>query len=153
LFEAARAWSPGEHISVEHLVSGVGLARLYRFCGRQQATADSLLDWQDPQLNAWLVTTAQVEVDSVQARTLRLFARLIAREAANLALQNWCDGGVVITGGLAIRIAEFLSENAFIEAFVDKGTYQTWLASWPVRLCTNADAPLWGLHPLALQDC
>jgi glucokinase len=116
--------------SVERVVSGPGLADIYRhFGGGEEATTDSAALWQ----------RAIDGGDPVAARALALFVRCLGSVAGDIALAHGAMG-VAITGGLANRVADLLRGADFAARFLDKGRYRERMARIPVRLLT-ADEP------------
>lgn len=129
------------HVSYERLLSGDGLEEIYRFSSaRQPAGTDEKAALQAPAITQ----AAMQRRDSVAAQAVRLFAKILAAEAANLALKGLATGGVYIGGGIPPRILPFLQEPAFLQAFVAKGRYRNLLADLPVKVLLNPRVALEG---------
>ena len=134
-------------VSWERVLSGPGLADLYRFvrarCGEPEpAPLSARLEAEDP---AAVVTEEGLAGrDAACARTLELFARLTGAEAGDLALRTLAVGGVFIGGGIAPRIRKVLEGGAFLRAFVEKGRFEPLLRRVPVHLVLDPGAPLEG---------
>jgi glucokinase len=135
------------HVSWERVLSGPGLADLFRF---------SLEDAGLPE-PAWFleaeragdpvpaISAAGLEGRcETSARTLELFARLYGEEAGNLALKIMATGGVWVGGGIAPKIVRVLAGGAFVEGFLAKGRMRGLLRSVPVRLVLDDHAALHG---------
>ncbi|MBD3872720.1 MAG: glucokinase, partial [Acidobacteria bacterium] len=97
----------GAQVSWERVLSGPGLADLYRYMLERAGKPEP--DWfveadraGDP---TPAISTAGLEDrDEVCARTLEVFARLYGEEAGNLALKVMAAGGVWVGGGIAPKI-------------------------------------------------
>lgn len=126
----------------EKLISGQGLSRIYRFfCSSSSPqTGDSKLD---PSV---IVDRAKQKNDPNAVKALDLFIDLIASEAANVALQYYSDSGVIIAGGVPLKIAELIDRDHFVKRFRQHATFSNWLGSVPLVFCTNYFAPIVGLQ-------
>ncbi len=135
------------HVSWERVLSGPGLADLFRF----------MLEEADEKEPGWFVE-AERAGDPVPAisraaldgynetafQTLELFAMFYGEEAANLALKLMATGGVWIGGGIAPKILPFLENGAFMEGFLAKGRMQPLLEKMPVKVILEDRAALLG---------
>lgn len=128
-----------DHVSVERVVSGPGLVRIYdHFRGTEPRPP--ALQVEDPAPGITARALAGECPHCVAA--LELFVEAYADEAANLALK--CNAGVVwLTGGITPRILPFV-RRLFRPAFVAKGRYGAWLETVPVRVVLHPDAGLLG---------
>ncbi|MDR1662201.1 MAG: glucokinase [Azoarcus sp.] len=97
-------------VSLEMLLSGRGIERLYRFVSGLPPDAPLAHD-------AAAITAAALAGEAAAAETLRFFARLLATAAGNLALTVLASGGVYLTGGIVPRILPFLREPEVVETF------------------------------------
>lgn len=134
-------------VSQERVVSGLGLADLYRFVRLRSGEPEPealrrRLAAEDP---GRVVTEAALAgTDAVCERTLSLFCSLYGAEAGDLALKTLAVGGVFLGGGIAPRILPALQAGGFLEAFVDKGRFTGLLRGMPVWVVTEPRAPLLG---------
>jgi glucokinase len=145
LFQFALTSNAPDNLCLEYFVSGMGLPRLYQFLAGQ-----SMAIIAKPLTSTALVVQGLENPDnSLAGSALFWLIEMLAREAANLALQNSCDAGIVICGGLAKRLRPLLERPNFAKHFQARGAFSAWLADLPVRLCTNTEAPLWGCWELA----
>jgi glucokinase len=108
LCEALLAWHG--RVSLEMLLSGQGIERLYRFVSG--LPPDAPLD-----RGAAAIATAALAGETPAVETLRFFARLLAAAAGNFALTVLPYGGLYLSGGIAPRILPFLCEPEVIEVF------------------------------------
>jgi glucokinase len=151
-------WLRARHgrVSYERVLSGQGLADLYRFLtethrGAASATvAHRFATAEDP---AAIVTEAALDGSCERARlALERFVAVYGAEAGNLALKALAVNGVYVGGGIAPRILPFLSAGAFARAFAAKGRLSPMLERIPVRLILDDRAALWGAAAVALHE-
>ncbi len=129
-------------VTFESVLSGPGLSRLHAAL-RMSRGLHTL-----PRAPAE-VTAAAAGGESVAIDTLRLFWRLAARCAGDLALAFLPHGGVTLAGGVLPRLVEWLDEQDFREAFTAKKPMDALARAIPTRLLTEPDAALTGLAALA----
>ena len=151
------AWLADRHgrASVERVLSGRGLADLYRFLsatgrgGESPGFADRFLSAADP---AALVSEAALERSCERAElALGMFVDAYGAEAGNLALRVLPGEGLYLGGGIAPRVRTALLEARFLEAFRDKAPMAEMMRRFPVRMILDARAALWGAAHLALD--
>lgn len=127
-------------VSVERILSGPGLAQLYRFCW-----AEADMPGTPPAMSAAEITDAALERrDGVAVRALSLFTRIFGQTAGDLALVSQCLGGVYLAGGIAPRILPILQQGTFLEGFRDKGRFSAWMERVPVYVVLDEDVGLKG---------
>lgn len=140
-----------EHVSWERVLSGNGFGYLYDFlistgfgsdCSAILAVNETKSIIEDR--NAVISRLGINNEDPVCVEVVRLFAELYAAEAGNLALKCLSTGGVFIGGGIGPKIRPALENEAFLNAFSNKGRFQPLLSKMSVKLSVNADAPLIG---------
>ncbi|HEX7124294.1 MAG TPA: glucokinase, partial [Thermodesulfobacteriota bacterium] len=142
-----------DRVSVERVVSGPGLYRIYRFLrdtGRGEEPvwlAEALRRGDPPRV---VSEAALAGRSGLCAQALDLFVSLYGAEAGNLALKTMATGGVFVAGGIAPRIVEKLKDGRFMEAFVAKGRLESILAAIPVRVILNDTAALLGAARYAM---
>jgi glucokinase len=129
-------------VSWERLLSGPGLANIYRFLVEEAGGDGFLLD--DPDPAAAISAAAQGSSDALATRALDLFVRVLGRQAGNLALTVVSTGGIYLAGGIAPRILWRLERPDFLEALCEKGRLSPLLQAMPVRVITTPDAGLLG---------
>lgn len=114
-------WGEHAHVSVERVVSGMGLENLHRAIG--------LLDHGGlPPLPAVEITRrALAGNDPVCEEALELLCRLLGGAAGNLALTLGARGGIYIGGGIVGHLGGFFARSGFRAAFEAKGRFQPWL--------------------------
>ncbi len=133
---------PAEPVVVETLLSGPGLARLHGALAQAEGRAPDLRA-------APAIVAAALAGDASAAATLRLFWRLLARIAGDLALAFLARGGVTLAGGVLPRLVPFFDAADFASAFADKGARADIAGAVPVRVITDSRALLEGLAAFA----
>jgi glucokinase len=134
-------------VSWERVLSGSGLADLYRFMLGETGQPEP--DWfvearrsGDP---TPAVSAAGLAGEcEVAALTLDLFAHLYGEEAGNLALKLMATGGVWVGGGIAPKILPVLEGGAFLDGFLAKGRMRPLLEAIPVHVVLDDRAALLG---------
>jgi glucokinase len=142
-----------ERVSYERVLSGPGLADLYRFfsdTGRGDeppAVARRFAEAPDP---AVVVTETALDGSCERSRRVMLeFVTIYGAEAGNLALQCVALGGVFLGGGIAPRIRSFLHKPQFLRAFRDKGRLTPVVETIPIAVILDPRTALWGAAAFA----
>ncbi len=132
-------------VSVEMLLSGPGLERIYEFiCFQHDIDPDSAR-----RSAASISSTAMMGMDPLAVKTLELFVEIYGAQAGNLALISLATGGVFIAGGIAPKILSLLGSERFLNAFCDKPPMQDLLRSIPIRVVLNTRCGLLGAVQVA----
>lgn len=139
------------HVSVERVLSGSGLTRIFKYLQTNSAT---LTDFTPIDLNedsgAAVSKLAQEDHHPVAVQSLELFAEIYGAYAGNLALAGLCRNGVYIAGGIAPKIIDILRSGGFMRAFSAKGRFSRLMRDIPVHVITNPNASLLGAEHEAL---
>lgn len=130
-------------VTSEAVLSGEGLARLHRARLASLGIEAPAID------QAAVVARAGVDAAGPEADTVRLFWRLVARFAGDLALIYAARGGVTLAGGVLPRLVGLLDEAAFRTAFEAKAPMDALMRAMPTRLLTKPEAVLSGLAAIA----
>ena len=135
------------HASYERVLSGPGLANIYRFLRARSHVAEPA--WLSEQIAAGDHAAAISEAalagrDPVCVHALSMFCDIYGSEAANLALKVLALGGVFLGGGIAPKILPMLTNGAFVKAFLSKGRLNEILRRIEVRVALNPAAGLLG---------
>lgn len=124
-------------VSVERMVSGPGLANIYEALasieGRSINASDDTTLW----------TAALEGADSLAAAALDRFCLILGAVAGDIALTHRA-AGVVIAGGLGLRLANYLPQSGFAQRFAAKGRFEALMARIPVKLITHPQPGLLG---------
>ncbi|MDZ8053485.1 MAG: glucokinase [Aulosira sp. ZfuVER01] len=147
-----------QRVSVERVVSGMGIVSIYQFLRDQKIAAESpdiaqvVRIWEqeagkpeksvDP--GAIIGTAALQGRDRLCEQTMHLFVELYGAEAGNLAIKLLPYGGLYIAGGIAPKILPLMQEGSFLLNFTQKGRMRSLLEEIPVYIILNQQVGLIG---------
>lgn len=141
-------WPRHPHVSWEHVASGPGIFRIYRFLrdtGRDRADEElerELASGVDP---SPVITARAIKGDStICVRTLDLWLYFLGAEAGNLALKSLCRGGLFIGGGVIPNIIELFRRPAFFLGLENKGRMSGIIKDMPIYAVTDQYAAIYG---------
>ena len=124
-------------VSVERVVSGPGIVDIYEALAAMEGRAIQPLDDR----TLWQLGTSGE--DSLAAAAVDRFCLSLGAVAGDIALaQGAC--GVVIAGGLGLRIRDTLLQSGFASRFRAKGRFEGLMAGLPVKLITHPQPGLFG---------
>ena len=144
------AWLSAKYgrVSYERVLSGPGLADLYRFfrdTRRGDEPAEFGMRFDHASEPAAVVTEAALDGTCERARlTLERFVAIYGAEAGNLALKALALGGVFVGGGIAPKLLPFLERGGFMRGFFDKGRLSPLLTRIPVAIVLDPKTAVWG---------
>jgi glucokinase len=131
-------------VTVESVLSGAGLARLDTAlraqAGDEAACADGAL-----------VSVRAEAGDAIALAAVRLFGRLLARVAGDLALAYKATGGVFIAGGIAPKLLPLFDQVEMRTAFSHKPPMDALMRDLPLWIVTGSDPAERGLAKVALD--
>ncbi|MBD2676293.1 MULTISPECIES: glucokinase [Nostoc] len=147
-----------QRISVERVVSGMGIVAIYQFLRDRKFASESpdiaqiVRTWEqeagkeeksvDP--GAAIGTAALQKRDRLCEQTLQLFIDAYGAEAGNLALKLLPYGGLYIAGGIAPKILPLIQNSDFLFNFTQKGRMRSLLEEIPVYIILNSQVGLIG---------
>ncbi|MEH2067079.1 MAG: glucokinase [Nostoc sp.] len=147
-----------QRVSVERVVSGMGIVSIYQFLRDRKFATESpdiakiVRTWEqeagqeersvDP--GAVIGTAAVEKRDRLSEQTLQLFIEAYGTEAGNLALKLLPYGGLYIAGGIAPKILPLIKESGFLLNFTQKGRMRPLLEDIPVYIILNQQVGLIG---------
>jgi glucokinase len=147
-----------QRVSVERVVSGLGITSIYQFLrDRKIATespeiAQAVRTWEqeagkaektiDP--GAFIGSAALEKSDRLSEQTIQLFVEAYGAEAGNLALKLLPYGGLYIAGGIAPKILPLMQNGSFLTNFTQKGRMGSLLEEIPVHIILNQQVGLIG---------
>ncbi|MBU7587389.1 MAG: glucokinase [Nostoc sp. TH1S01] len=147
-----------QRVSVERVVSGLGIVAIYQFLrDRKHATespeiAQIVRTWEqeagqpeksvDP--GAVIGKAAVQKSDRLSEQTLQLFVDAYGAEAGNLALKLLPYGGLYVAGGIAPKILPLIQNGSFLLNFTQKGRMRSLLEEVPVYIILNPQVGLIG---------
>ncbi len=137
------------HVSFERILSGPGLANIYRFfrdtghAPEPDWLAARFAEGGDP--GRIVSEMALDDKDANCSAALDLFAALYGAEAGNLALKALAMGGVFLAGGIAAKVIPALTRgDAFLKGFFAKGRFTDLMKNLHVSIALDPKAPLQG---------
>lgn len=151
-------WLRGKYgrVSYERILSGPGLADLYRFfreTRRGQEPEAIALRFDHAEQPAAVVTETALDGSCERARlTLDRFISIYGAEAGNLALKAMALGGLYVGGGIAPRMLPAITRGGFVRAFFEKGRLSPLLARVPVSVVLDSRTALYGAAARALLE-
>jgi glucokinase len=132
-------------VSVERIVAGPGIVAIYETLAAIEGRAINRLD------DKTIWTRALEGTDSLAAAALDRFCLALGAVAGDLALTHG-PKGVVIAGGLGLRLKDHLLGSGFGDRFVAKGRFRNLMASIPVKLITHPQPGLFGAAAAFAQE-
>lgn len=139
-------------VSVEHVVSGPGLARIYEFLCAGLPRAPALRARARREGAAAISCHALERNDALACRALDLFIACYGAVAGDHALAVTARGGVYIAGGIAPKILSRLAAGGFIAAFNAKGAQARLNLKVPVEVITTERLGLLGAALIAARE-
>lgn len=134
-----------DRVTVETLLSGPGLLRLYHGLCAQRGHSPVCAVPNDV-LEGCLALTEEAARDAVL-----LFTRLLGRFAGDLALIFGASGGVFLGSGIVPRLGAMLEEGPFRAAFDRKAPFDSFARSIPTAVLVYPEPALVGLALLARE--
>jgi glucokinase len=132
-------------VSAERVVSGPGIVAIYE-------TLADLEHRTVPRLDDKAIWAAALdEGDSLAVAALDRFCMSLGSVAGDLALAHGSNG-VVIAGGLGLRLKDHIRQSGFAERFAAKGRFQGRMAAIPVKLITYPQPGLFGAAAAFAQE-
>lgn len=127
-------------VTLEHVLSGAGLARIHEFVRERGGFAQSvglgaMMQAADPA--AVIAHHAIERADPLACAVLDLFIACYGAAAGDHALNVMARGGVFVAGGIAPKILPRLRTGGFVAAFNDKGVYSGHVRRIPVHVVIN----------------
>ncbi|TPG09664.1 glucokinase [Sphingomonas oligophenolica] len=132
-------------VSTERVVAGPAIVAIYETLaeleGRAVPSRDDRAIW----------TEALEGTDSIALAALDRFCLSLGAVAGDLALAHGATG-VVIAGGLGLRIKDRLIRSGFDQRFIAKGRFQSMMGGIPVKLITHPQPGLFGAAAAFAQE-
>ncbi|RHW16429.1 glucokinase [Sphingomonas gilva] len=132
-------------VSVERICAGPGIIAIYEALASIEGRAVRQVD------DKTLWGMALEGTDSLAAAALDRFCLALGAVAGDLALAHG-PKGVVIAGGLGLRIKDALKQSGFANRFVAKGRFQSLMSTIPVKLITHPQPGLYGAAAAYAQE-
>ena len=134
----ARLRSRHRRVSVERVVSGLGLAAIYEtLAGIEGRSVSASID------DKALWAAALEGSDALAVAAMDRFCLSLGSYAGDAALIQGA-AGVVIAGGIGLRLRNHLPRSGFGTRFEAKGRFESRMASMPVKLIVHPEPGLLG---------
>ena len=128
-------------VSLERLLSGVGLQNLYGALAEISGRPDLAEAAPEP---ATITARALAGDDALCVQAVERFCAILGSAAGDFALAYGARGGVYVAGGVAPRILPLLQVSRFRERFEAKGRFKDYMATIPTRVVVHPFAALLG---------
>lgn len=144
-----------DRVSWERVISGPGLAHLYRFLvadgfAKEQPAVQAEMTREDPP--AVVTRHALANSDPLCVKALDMFVAAYGAQAGHLALTIVATGGIYLAGGIAPRIIAKLKDGTFMRSFTALGRFAEFAARVPVHVIMNPDVGLFGAAAAACES-
>ncbi len=143
------------HVSLERACSGSSVPLLYEFLSASgQASADPEVAAKiasDYDATPVILQSGLSGACDVCALALHTFVAMLGAAAGNLALQVVATGGIYLGGGIPPRILAALRRPEFLDAFCNKGRFESLVRKIPVGVILEPRAALLGAACRALS--
>ena len=80
--------------------------------------------------------------DKLMLEALQLWINAYGSAAGDLALQELCTSGLWIAGGTAVKNLNGINSSNFLDAFSNKGRFQSYLRQIPLIVLKDPEATL-----------
>lgn len=137
-FRLAAYSSGADFLSVEDILSGRGVARIYAWLASE--AGQSMTRTTDD-----IMRHSAANTDVLATRTVETFVRLMGRVAGDLALVHLPFGGLYLIGGVARGMAPYFERFGFSENFRDKGRFTDFMDGFSVDVIEDDFAALSGM--------
>jgi glucokinase len=147
-----------KQVAIEHVCAGVGLPNVYGFLKDAGKAIEPA--WLTAELAAARDDTRVIVENALAAKpgseicqmTLRLFVEILGAQAGNIALGFGAIGGVYVGGGIPPRILEELRAYGFMQFFLGKIGYESYLKRFPVHVILKPESALVGAAEYGRQQ-
>lgn len=127
-----------DHICIESVMSGRGLARIHDFLVDYAGSGPRGLSPQEISAAA-----ASGEIPSC-VRAVQLFLSILGGVASDIVLTQGGRGGVWIAGGIIPKIYDLIESSDFLTRFGTKGIMSSYLTNIPIHVITDTNSALIG---------
>ena len=135
------------HVSCERVLSGPGLANIYRFLREYRGVPEP--SWLTDRIAGGdpapsVSQAALAHEDAICDEALTRFVTIYGAVAGNFALTALAVGGVFLGGGIAPKILHRLQNGPFLDSFAAKGRFVDAMRRIPVNIVMAPDVALLG---------
>jgi glucokinase len=147
-----------DHVSFEHVCSGLGIPNLYKFLRDAEHLAENpdvanLIE-AAPDPTAVIVDQGldPAKPSKLCTATVELFVSILAGEAGNLAVKFLATGGVYLAGGVAFHTLPVIQQPAFLQRFRRKGRFSELMGRIPFHTIVSPTVALSGAAAFGLEN-
>jgi glucokinase len=132
-----------DHVSFEHVCSGIGIPHLYRYLrdvehiAEKPEVAKLVVAARDPSVVIVNHGLDPTNASQLCAATIDLFVSILAGEAGNLAMKILATGGVYLAGGVAVHTLRAIQGPPFMEHFKRKGRFAELMGRIPIQVVVS----------------
>ena len=126
-------WQRYQRVSVERILSGLGLANLY--------WANCRLAGFERELTAADISAGAHAGDKYCLRAVNDFCAILGSVAGEVALMMGATDGVYVSGGIIPRLIDLLDEDLFRRRFDEKGRFRESCAEIPLAIIARPNTP------------
>ena len=130
-----------KYVSFEDLVSGRGIENLFNFYQHKNRS-------QISKIQASEISDLADKNDRDAISAINQMYKILVMSVINNIFLNGSLGGVVICGGISIKLQKFLNKDIFLDEFLKIDKYFDYLNNIPIYLCKNESNGLIGA-----KDC
>ncbi|MDA7569233.1 glucokinase [Emcibacteraceae bacterium] len=127
-----------DHTSIETLLSGNGIKRIYNFL-----LPKNNLD-EDDLTPAEITRKAINQNDTVAIKCVELLLSILASAAGDIAVSQGARGGIYIGGGIMPKLVSQIRSEQFIKRFCDKGPMSEFNQKIPIHVIISQSPALIG---------
>jgi glucokinase len=148
----SQLWSWYPRVTVEHLVSGPGIANIYAALSTLGGQPMTPHEAPTPETISWQLIEDKQSVGSTffATNTMSMFSSILGAVCGDLALAHGCRGAFLVSGQLIASLGRGFDERLFLQSFHDKAQYADWCRAIPVGVL-QSDWP--GLQGCAAWCC
>lgn len=129
-------WQRYPRISVEHLLSGPGLANLY--------WANAALNGAVSELPAPAIVAGAQAGEALCLQSIRDFTAIMGSVCGDIALSTGSLSGLYLSGAMLAKMDTLFDQGLFMRRFTDKGPFSEWCSNVPVARISAAYPGLLG---------
>lgn len=144
-------------VSVERVVSGMGLENIYEFL--REKYPDQVDPVMDAQYNSSTEKGSLIGLEKYNyqlfKQTLEIMFAVFGGDTGNVALSYMPYGGIYIAPGIAPKNLEFITnqDSLFLPRFLDKGRLSSIMSDFPVHVVVKEELGVRGAHVVASKLC
>lgn len=127
-----------KHVSVENILSGIGLVNLYKALANIAKVTPK--DYSPADVSG----KGMANEDAICRDAVLTFLDVLGEVAGDKALSTGARSGIVITGGITARLLDMIPKSNFIERYKNKGPLVDYVNDINIRVVLNDKAALVG---------